>query len=304
MGFVAERRDHRRLYRRRQHHPGVLAHREQLPHQRRIPADEAGPVPGEVGALGQRVHREHPGIGTVADGQHRDGCRLPAQRQVALVVHHDRAALACPRHDLAQVRRGQYPPGRVTRRVQPQQLDRRRPQRGQRVGPHDGRAGQARTHLVGRVADRRDRDGVPRPDAEQRGQPRDQLLGADRGKYREPGRRLARGRDPGGDGRAQVRRSRGLRVPRGVRGSGQRRPDHRGYRIDRRTHRQVHRSVRMPRRPRLRRFEQVPGEVGKAGGECQCSASRGGWPATNGVSLSSFPILEAPPGEPRSSKNS
>ena len=78
---VVERGDHRGLHRRRHHHPGVLAHRQQLGDHRRVAGDEAGAIAGQRRGLRQRVHGQQPGVVAVADRrmQHRERRGVPAQ---------------------------------------------------------------------------------------------------------------------------------------------------------------------------------------------------------------------------------
>ena len=80
--------------------------------------------------------------------------------------------------------------------------------------------------------------------------------------------------------------------------------DDRGHRVDRGAHGQVDHAPR--ERPGLGRdrLELVPGVFREPGGEGHSSAACGGSAATAGTSLPTLPILEAPPGEPSSSKKS
>ena len=77
-----------------------------------------------------------------------------------------------------------------------------------------------------------------------------------------------------------------------------------GHLVDRGSHREVDQPAGMPRRPRPGRLERVPGKRRQPGGQGQCSTSCGGSAAISGWSLLILPVLAAPPGEPRSSKNS
>ena len=106
-----------------------------------------------------------------------------------------------------------------------------------------------------------------------------------------PRRSAAPHRRPGP--RAGRRAGRG-RVARSVGRAGQRRLDDRRHRVDRRADGEVDQPVRVRRRPRLRRGQQIPGKVSQVGrargaqraeAQCAASASRGGWPATKVASL-------------------
>ena len=143
---VVERGDHRALLGTGHHQPEVLAYGEQLADDRRVPRDERAAVAREVGPLGQRVHGEDALVRAVADVgvQHRVGVGLPGALDVALVADQQHPALAAPGDHLAQVVLRQHPAGGVGRRVEPEQLRRARPDRGQRVaGEHVG-AGELR----------------------------------------------------------------------------------------------------------------------------------------------------------------
>ena len=310
VGLVAEGRHHRRLHRRGHDHAGVFADRQQFrdqlaDHRRR---SRPGSPPGwtawtaSAPPAGRCSRRRRP---------RRTGSTpawLPAQRQVALVAGHHDTALARPGDHLAQVLHRQHLAGRVGRRVDPDQAyPRIRAERGERVGPDHRGAGQLDPHLVRGVADRRDRHDVTRADPEQRRQPGHQLLRADRRQHADRAGGTARRGHPRGDGCSQRGRARRQRIARSVGRVGQRGADQRRDRVDRRTDRQVHDAVRVCRGHRLRRLEQIPGEVGQLGRQrhCgQCSFRSGGCAATNDASLSILPTLEAPPGEPKSSKNS
>ena len=201
-----------------------------------------------------------------------------------------------------------------------------------RLGP-----GQPGPHVVGGVGQLGEDDHVARADPEQRRQPGDELLGADRGSTSRrvdgdpvPAPQPARRR------LAQPRRPVGRRIAGAVGGLGQRAPDDaaapgpRGCRPRGRRSRPgcaapllVRRAagptgspaarsrfpVRHVRRPadaraapcaRRRPAARSPAACGPASVSSAC----GGSAATIGWSLSILPTLEAPPGEPRSSKNS
>ena len=91
--------------------------------------------------------------------------------------------------------------------------------------------------------------------------------------------------------------------------------DDAGRGVDRRPDREVDDAAGMGPSPRGVRRQQVPGEVrqqqpiGRCAGPtaqspAQCSCSCGGSAVMSGWSLGMSPSLAAPPGEPRSSKNS
>ena len=295
--------------------PGVLAHLEQLSYQGDVAGHERGTVAGEVGLLGQRVHREQPLVAPTAyrgveDARHW-GVR-PAQLGVALVGGHHDAVGAGPGHDLGQVRRAEDRAGGVARAVEPEQL---RPGRGglrtvgrEAVDDHRGRASEPGTDVVGGVGDRGDADDVARAEAEERRQPGDQLLAAH-------GRQHAVGVDAGdapsageptGDRLAQIRRPPRLRVAGRIRCRRQRLAHQGGRRVHRRAHGQVDDPLRVRLRDLLVRLERVPREVGELRAElaAHSSCSCGGSASMIGWSLAMMPILAAPPGLPRSSKNS
>ena len=313
--LVAQQRDHRRLHRLRHQHPGVLAHLQQLGHHLRVTGDEPGPVAGQVRALGQRVHGEYAVQPAARDVrvQHRDRLGVPAELPVALVRGHQRPPLPGVGHPAGQRFAVQDRPGRVGRRVQPDQGRPGVPQLGQVVGGDRRAPGQRRAHRVRRVGHGREDDQVTGPEPEQGGQPGHQLLGPDhrqRGLRGQPGRPPAAAQVPD-DGGPQLRGARRERVARTVRRLGQRPlPDLRG-RVDRGADGQVDDAVGMGLRPGLGPGEGVPGkvrEVGRAatadrrGRHSSCSC--GGSAAISGWSLSITPIFAAPPGEPRSSKKS
>ena len=103
--LTVQRGDHRPLHRRRHHHPGVLAHLEQIGDQRRIAGDEPSAIAGEIRRFGQRMHGEQTGVIAPADSlvenRHRVG--IPGQTQVALVGCDDGTTLARELDHLAQV---------------------------------------------------------------------------------------------------------------------------------------------------------------------------------------------------------
>ena len=101
-----------------------------------IAGDETRAVAGQRRALRQRMHGQQPGVVAVAHRrmQHRDRLGVPAQTQVALVGGDQRAALAGPADDLAQMLDAQHLAGGIARRVQVDQRRRLRAELGQRVG--------------------------------------------------------------------------------------------------------------------------------------------------------------------------
>ena len=135
----------------------MLAHGPEELDQLGIPGVEADPHAGQVRALGERVHGDH-AVGTVL--QHRPRRAVPGELGVALVGEQGNAVRPPPgglRPEVAQA------PGRVRRRVRPQQqgapgvlgidgveLQPSEPAPGGRN--RDGAAaGQLRPHGVGRI---------------------------------------------------------------------------------------------------------------------------------------------------------
>ncbi len=263
----------------------------------------------------------------VEDG---DRVGLPAQLQVALVADQQRAVLPGPLDGAAQLLRVQYPAGRVGRRVHPEQAHPGAVQLVHRVVLDRLGAAQARAHLVGRVGQPRVGDLVAGAEAELGRQPGHQLLGAD---GRQDGLRADPGADapvqPAGDRLSQLQRAPDGRVARRVGVRGQRLLDHLGDRVHRGADGEVADAARVGQGGRLVRLQLVPGEDGEPVGNAarrprvarerraravaahsfvatdrQWSAFCGGRAAMNGWSRSIRPSFEAPPGEPRSSKNS
>ena len=114
MGVVVEGDDAGRLGRAGHHHPDVLADLLQVVHEVGVTGVEADPAAGEVGALGQRVHRHdavEPVLEDAAAGT------VPRELDVALVGEHRHAVGATPRGDRAEVVDAT---GRVARAVDPQ----------------------------------------------------------------------------------------------------------------------------------------------------------------------------------------
>lgn len=269
---VAERGDGRRLDRCGRHHAAVLADQQQLAQDGRVARDEGGPVPGEVGALGERVDGDDALVRTAADVrvEHRDGFGLPAQFQVALVAEDQHVVLARPGDDPGQLVLGQDPAGRVGRRVEPEEPQPGRVQLG-RVVVHD-RLGAAEpgADLVRRVGEPRVGDLVARAEAELGRQPGHQFLGSDDGQHV-----LVCHRDgsepplhPAGEGVAQRRGPPHRRIAGAVRRGDERLLDQLGHRVDGRADGQVHDAVRVALGRRLVGREPVPGEDREAGGDC------------------------------------
>ena len=208
---------------------------------------------------------------------------------------------------------GQHPAVRVARRVQPDQHDADGVV-GRGVGAAHREPGQHRTDLVGRVRDLGDDHGAAAVQAEQGGQERDQLLGPDgRDDRRLGAQRVGDAHpepalQPVGRGRPQVGGAEGGRVAGRVAGGRQRVGEDGGGVVDRRPDRQVDHPAGVLGGSRPRPGEGVPGEVGQLvrapRRPGQCSSPCGGRAATSGWSLPIFPVLAAPPGLPRSEKNS
>ena len=114
VGVVAQGRGHRDLLRARAGSARGSCGRRAARPRPRGRRRRSRAVAGEVGALGQRVDGEDAVVATAGDVgvEHRDRrFTLPAALEVALVADQQRAALAAPRDDLAQVL-GAAAPGR------------------------------------------------------------------------------------------------------------------------------------------------------------------------------------------------
>src|SRR5262249_996805 len=111
---------------------------------------------------------------------------------------------------------------------------------------------------------------------------------------------------PPGGRVAQLGGPRGQRVAGRVGGRRQRVLDDRWHRVDRRADRQVNGAAGEGAGLVPQRRQFVPGILrGAVGGGHPCSAlTSGGSAATTGWSLPTLPTLDAPPGEPSSSKKS
>ena len=253
----AECSDTGSLNRSRHHEPRVLAHLGEILHQVAVTGVEAEPQSGQVGALGQRVHRDH-AVDTVFEdgpsGRHRLHRRFtaPGELGVALIGEHRNTVLPAPtrgRTEIVERASG------VSGCVDPQT---ERPSGVARVdrtqidtpvlihGDGNGAAPRQRcAHGIGRVADSRVQHGVElrRAQPQPVRQTRDQLLGSDAcsntgGGHTDPEavgeplhRRLTqlRGADRRGVATLGVRRRQGLE-------------SHRRRRILRRADREVDRS--------------------------------------------------------------
>ena len=314
----------------RHHHPGVLADLEQPPDQGRVPGHERRTVAGEVGLLGGRVDAEQSLVGAVADPrvQHRGsggrfaralGTGPPVELGVALVGGDDHAVLARPPHHLGEVLDPEHPAGGVRRGVEPQQLrggaGGERPEGGDGVDRHRGRRprGGHRRRRWGRRpggAPRRLRDRArgaaatrpPAPWSRSSASPRPGRRPARPGVPRTTSRppRAGRGCRTSAGSRERRRRRRARRGPRRAWGRPACRP--RGRRCRCRLCR--------PERGRKRRSpapwpERASPRGSRGGGApAYSSCSCGGRSAMIGWSLGIMPSLAAPPGLPRSSKNS
>ena len=296
----------------------MLADGEQLGHQGLVAGHEPGAVAGQVGALGQRVQGQQTGQVAAGDRrvQDRDRLGVPAELAVALVGGDDRPLRPGPVDPAAQLGGVQDLPGRVGRRVEPDQ-GRSLVHGGRVVGSQDAAAGDPGTDLVRRVGHGREHDQVIGSQPQQGRQPGHQLLGADDGQRRGRGQpcrspprrqvgryRLPQGAGTGGEGVAGTVGGPGQGLPAELRG-----------RVDRGADREVDDPVRVLAGPGLGPGQRVPREVGQGRGQTPPRPSRGkalahsavscgGNASISGWSLSTTPILAAPPGDPRSLKNS
>ena len=293
--------------------PEVLAHGQQLGDQRRIAGDQASPIPGQVGPLGERVHGQQSRRRASADRgvQHRHRTGVPAELDVALVGHDDRLALPGPADHLGQVLGREHPARGVRRRVDPHHRDPCRTDRREGVGRHHRRADDVRTDRVGRVRQRRNDHGVRRTEAEQRGQPRHELLAPDRREHLGDGVETGHAQPPVEPIHRRATQRRACRARSDSRGCSTRRAARpgrapgRGRPGSRRRGRRLRPGARGHARSLPRscpRGSRAAGPRARSAG--QCSWACGGSAATNGWSFSILPSFAAPPGEPRSSKNS
>ena len=312
---VGQGHGHRVLHRGGHDHARVLAGVDQGRHELRIPRGERGAVAGEVGLLGQRVDAQQARQVAAGDlvGQDagHDGPvpRVPAELGVALVPAHHGAHGTGGVDRAAQRRRVQHGAGGVGRRVGPHEahpLTHLGRQRVEVVRGHGLRPGQQRAHRIGGVGGLGVDDDVACTQPEQRGQPRDELLGPDRGHH---GRRVQPGHPaapgvPVDDRAAQGVRAVRRRVAVRVGGLGQGPADQRRRRIHRRSDGQVRDAVRVGGGTLTVGGERVPRVVRQRQHGAQASAFCRGRAEMIGWSLAIMPSLAAPPGEPRSSKNS
>ena len=196
--------------------------------------------------------------------QHRDRRRVgvPAEAQVALVGGDERAPVASPCDDLAEVVDAQYRARRVARGVDEDEPRGPRSQLGQRIGGDDLGSGEPRPDVVGRICQLGDDDEVVTAEVEQRRQPGDDFLGADdrqHGIVVDVGDAVAP-LQRGHRGRAQRGGARRGRVSGRRAGRRQRVADDRGYRVDGGPDREVDDAVGVgPGRGRCV-GEGVPGE--------------------------------------------
>ena len=238
------------------------------------------------------------------------GLGLPGALEVALVGDQQRAALAAPVDDLAQVVERQHPAGRVGRASSPR--------------PAPGCAARARSASRWRRSRRRParrpprRSGRPARGCTTRSPgPRPRCVGSpaisslepiDRQHAVEPeaGDAEAAGEpvDAGLPGLGQADRDAGSRASRWRRAAPAARPPASGRRACRSRGRRCRRDARAPSRRTASSWSQ-----GKSGSRAETgvvghgqSCGWGGSAAISGWSLSISPILAAPPGEPRSSK--
>ena len=244
--------------------------------------------------------------GRVEEG-HR--LRVPPQLDVALVAHDDRPRRTGPPHDLGHALRREDLARGVARGVQP---DQRCPVDGLGlVRCHELASGEHRPDRVGRVGDPRDGHPCTGRQAQQSRQRRHELLGPDGRDDRVGGHLGAQAaREPPRACRAQFRPAGRGGVARCVGGRCQRRLHDLGGGIDGSADREVDDALGMEARELPVGRKDVPGEVGqrvsdpRPSGCAQCSCSCGGTLASRGASKSWAPSLAAPPGDPRSTKNS
>ena len=301
--LVAEGRDHGGLHRRRDDHAEVLAHGGELVDDRGVAGDEAGTVAGHVRALGQRLHGQQAGDVAVVDRRVEDrACRgVVGELGVALVRGEDRAVLLGEAHPAAQqFERGDGAVG-VGGRVDPDEP------RGAgdlvrivaALGPGAGHEG---AHLVGRVGDPGQDDGVAGAERQQRGQPADELLRADGGRHVVLAELDAAPATPqiGDDRLAQRRRAPHGRIAGGLGGGLEGLADDPGRGVDGRADGQVDDAPLVGAGQGPRPGQRVPREGGQRLREAH--QAWGGSAATDGSSKSCLPRRAAPPGDPSSAK--
>ena len=305
--------------------PGVLAHLEQPRDERRVARDERRAVAREVGLLGQRVHREqarevaagHPRVEDARHARSTPTARpTPARRSTRRTRPRRAAPTRAPRRRPRAAGRRRAPSRRGCPGSSARPAGRRR------------RPRQARRRVVGRLAASHPPAARPRrtsgrpptgaaPRRPRRG--RAATAGTRRAPWSRPsaapppGR--ARGRRAGG--RTSRRRPAAARACRASSGSPASPPPPPAPPARRSgvgsTGVPTDRSTMPPGYARARSangVERVPGEVRQGAGQQahrarrQSPCTRSGSVAMIGWSLSISPIFAAPPGEPRSSKNS
>ena len=326
VGVVVERGAHGRLHGGRHDHARVLAGIHEPGDDLGVAGHEGRAVAREVRLLGQRVDGQQPrevspGHARIQHGGHSLAALLaiplaPAQLGIALVRGHDRAQLASPLHrgahglDVGDRTRG------IARRVQPDQADPLQHvlrQLVQVLCGHVLRTGQLRPDVVGGVGGRGTHHDVPGAQPQQQGQPGHELLGADRGHdlLGVQSGHAATAVVPAGDGLAQRGGAVGGRVAGGVGGRGQRVLDHQRRGVHGRADRQIDGPLRVLGGDPPVRGHRLPGVLRQIQAEGAGLLSHGtqswfcgGRAAMPGWSLPVLPRRAAPPGEPRSSKNS
>ena len=311
VGVVVERGGHRPLLRAGHHQPEVLAYGEQLADHGGVAGDEGAAVAREVGALGQRVHREDARRASrrrSRGGAPRPRSALPGALEVALVADQQRprARGTSPRPCAGGRAAAPARSGWTGSSARAARGSGARREVSESVATASAPAS-ARPDLVGRVGDCGVGDQVAGADPEVGRHRGDQLLGADHREHAvepEAGDAVAArqpvDRTPAGSrtrpivlrvaGESAASRSAccttsgvgstGVPIERSTTPSGWARAFS-AYGVSRS---QGKSGSAVRRRPR-----------GQSWG-CGGSASISGW------SLSISPILAAPPGEPRSSK--
>ena len=248
----------------------MLAHFGQGCDQPGVPRDEGRPVSGQVRLLRQGVQAQQPRVAAAVDPLVEERGRLgnaPGQLRVAFVGCEDRAAIARPGDDPAQLGEVEDVPVGVAGRIQPYQRDVCGPGGGIRGRvERKGRCpGQSGPDVVGRVGDPREGDDVALAQPEEGGKEGHRLLRADGGEHAEA---VAGGRAPAPGAPVVYRFAQGgradrRRVARRVRSRAQGVADAAGHGVDRCADGQVHRAVRVPCGALADRDEGIPREVGE-----------------------------------------
>ena len=257
---VVQGRGHRGLHRRGHEQPQVPADLPHPAHQRRVAGQQARPVAGGGGLLGQRVDGEQAGV---VRPRRRRGAAATAARRPSPASRSTRRR-----------RPGRRAPGPT----RPTRAARRRPARGRAgcpgefsqtsttpaasggrdVGAADGQPGQHRAHLVGRVGDLGDEHraaaGSPSSVGSSATSSLEPTVGITEGSAPSGSATVTPSRrsQPAGGRRAQRRRAQRGRVARRVAGGGQRLAEERGGVVDRRADREVDDPVGVLRGPRPR----------------------------------------------------